>query len=219
MEQLRRTSEVGRVPWAARISSAAAPLLLVGGWTVGAGLQPGQFDSSRRTISDLAAIGTAHRWVMTAALFGLGMAHLVTAAGLRPAAWAGRVTLALGGVATVLVGANPLPAQGRSSSAHSLAASAAFVLLALWPAFAWRREAAGPSVLRLPVCLLATGALLGLTGWLAFVLTAGGPHVGFVERVTAAAEALWPLVVVLAHWRHGAGPRRPSALSRRPPRP
>jgi hypothetical protein len=56
------------VPWWGLVSSAAAPVLLVGGWTVAAGLQPGSFDAVAATISSLAAVGAADRWVMTLAL-------------------------------------------------------------------------------------------------------------------------------------------------------
>ena len=39
------------VPWWGVLSSAAAPVLLAGGWTVAAMLQPGSFDQVRQTIS------------------------------------------------------------------------------------------------------------------------------------------------------------------------
>ena len=74
-----------RVPWWALASSGAAPLLLVGGWTIAAGRQPAGFDSVRDTISALAARGATDRWIMTAALAGLGACYAVTGLGLRPA--------------------------------------------------------------------------------------------------------------------------------------
>ena len=43
------------VPWWGLVSSAAAPVLLVGGWTLAAGLQPGSFDAVAGTISSLAS--------------------------------------------------------------------------------------------------------------------------------------------------------------------
>jgi hypothetical protein len=45
------------VPWWGVVSAAAAPVLLVGGWTLAAGLQPGSFDPVADTISALAAVG------------------------------------------------------------------------------------------------------------------------------------------------------------------
>jgi hypothetical protein len=52
---------VRSVPWWGLVSSAAAPVLLVGGWTLAAGLQPGSFDAVAGTISSLAAEGAADR--------------------------------------------------------------------------------------------------------------------------------------------------------------
>jgi hypothetical protein len=126
------------VPWWALASSAAAPVTLIGGWTLAARRQPGRFDSTVETISALAARGAADRWLMTAALLGVGVLHVVTALGLSPAATAGRLLLGLGGVATALVAAFPLPITG-AAPAHAAAAGTAFVALAAWPALAWRQ--------------------------------------------------------------------------------
>jgi hypothetical protein len=123
------------VPGWALVSATAAPVLLIGGWTLGAARQPGGFDAVTGTISALAALGATDRWIMTTGLAGLGVAHLVTAAGLRPARRTGRLLLALGGLATLAVAAFAQPATG-TSTAHGLAAAVAFVALALWPAFA-----------------------------------------------------------------------------------
>ncbi|MEU4690874.1 DUF998 domain-containing protein [Actinoplanes sp. NPDC023714] len=183
------------VPGWALLSSAAAPVLLIGGWTLAAGLQPGGFDSTASTISALAAHGATDRWVMTAALAGVGICHAVTARGLSPAALPGRIVLALGGVATVLVAAFPLPVTG-SSPQHAVAASAAFGALAVWPAFAWRRDGRGPRALRPAVSLAAAAVLLGLVAWFAVALGTG--RAGLAERVAAGAQALWPLAVVLS---------------------
>jgi hypothetical protein len=128
------------VPLWGVLSSAAAPTLLIGGWTVAARLQGSPFDSVSGTISALAADDAQHRWVMTAALVGVGAAHVTTALALRPAAPAARWVIAAGGVATVLVAANPLPSEGASAPRHFLAAGVAFVSLGIWPALSWRRR-------------------------------------------------------------------------------
>jgi hypothetical protein len=98
------------VPWWGVLSSATAPVLLIGGWTIAAGLQPGHFDPVTGTIRALAAHGAADRWVMTLALAALGACYAVTGLALRSAARPGRLLLMAGGVATVVVAANPLPA-------------------------------------------------------------------------------------------------------------
>lgn len=173
--------------------------MLIGGWTVGAARQPAGFDSVRDTISALAADGATDRWVMTTGLAGLGVCHVVTALGLRPAALPGRLLLATGGVATFLVAVFPQP-QGGSSPAHILAAAAAFGALSGWPALAWRRGRRG--VLSPAVSIGAAVVLLGLLGWFATELYgSGGNLVGLTERLLTGSQALWPLAVVQAAHR------------------
>ncbi|GLY03835.1 membrane protein [Actinoplanes sp. NBRC 101535] len=183
------------MPWWAVLSSASAPVLLIGGWEVAARRQPAGFDSTVDTISALAALDATDRWLMTAALVGVGIAHVVTALGLSRAAPAGRIVLGLGGVATMLVAAFPL-APDASTTAHMTVATAAFVALAVWPALAWRRGP-GPAALRPAVSSAAALVLLGLIGWFAVTLTTGD-HVGLAERVAAGAQSLWPLATVLS---------------------
>src|ERR1700677_2147993 len=98
---------VRSVPWWGLVSSAVAPVLLVGGWTLAAGRQPGSFDAVTATISSLAAEGATDRWVMTLALVGTGACHVITGLALRPAALPGRLILMTGGAATVLVATFP----------------------------------------------------------------------------------------------------------------
>lgn len=70
---------------------------------------------------------------MTAALVVTGLAHVVTAWALGSAQRTGRLVLAGGGVATLLVAAVPLPSRAEYSAAHTAVATASFVLLGLWP--------------------------------------------------------------------------------------
>ncbi|MGI5244397.1 DUF998 domain-containing protein [Dactylosporangium sp. CA-139066] len=191
------------------VSSAAAPVLLIGGWTLAAAVQPGPslqrdgYDSLRDTISALAGYGAAHRWIMTAALLGVGICHLVTARGLRPLALPSRVMLGVGGAATVAVAALPLPAAG-TSGAHQTAATLAFACLALWPAL-WRHP--GGAVPRPPVAVMIPATLVMVALVLLFTAALGsGVLVGLAERLAAGAQALWPLATVLLL-------RRPAAVT------
>ncbi|MFF3857303.1 DUF998 domain-containing protein [Micromonospora sp. NPDC002575] len=206
------------VPRWALLSAGAAPVFLVGGWLLGAARQPGGFDQVSGTISALAAVGAADRWIMTLGLVGLGLCHCVTAVGLRPLALGGRALLALGGVATLAVAAFPLPADGGSTP-HALAAAVAFGALALWPALAPagdgpraghpRPDALGPAggvghrprpTLggyaggRAAWAAVAVGLLVPVA-WFAVELATGGERIGLAERVAAGAEALCPLLV------------------------
>ena len=180
------------VLWWAVLSSACAPVLLIGGWQLAAARQLGGFDPVSQTISALAARGATQPWIMTTALAGVGVCHVITAAGLASAAVPGRVLLAVGGAATVSVAALPLPVTGVSP-AHVAAASITFPALSLWPAFAARRGAAPGPV----VWLSAAAGLLGLLSWFGVDYVSEGSRIGLSERVLAGAQALWPLLAVL----------------------
>jgi hypothetical membrane protein len=188
------------VPWWAVLSASCAPVFLIGGWTLAASRQPAGYDPTVETISALAARGASDRWVMTGALAALGVCHAASALGLRPAAPYGRLLLAGGGVATVLVAAFPLP-DGGTSTRHAVAAGISFTALALWPALASRRAAGIPALLRPAVAVPVTVLLAGLSGWLVVELR-GGDRVGLAERVLAATEALWPLLAIVSARRY-----------------
>jgi hypothetical membrane protein len=192
---------VSRIPRWAVASAVAAPVLLVGGWTLAEARQPPGYSPVRDTISALAARGATDRWVMTSALAGLGGCYMVTALGLRPARRAGRVALLAGGVATVLVAAFPQPARGNSVS-HTVAATVAFVSLAAWPVFAARPPRSAP-LLTSTTSTAATVVVFGLLVW--FAAEIHGGERGLAERAAAGAEALWPLAVVLTTRRAHAG--------------
>ena len=172
------------VPWWAVVSAALAPILLIGGWTIAAALQPAGYDAGRDTISALAGLGATDRVVMTATFVGVGVGH----------------------AATLALAAFPVPAVGVSA-AHRLVAAIALGALAIWPALAARTGSA--SGLRpadgalfagspdLTVALAATAVLLTLLGVFAVQLALDGDRVGLTERLVTGAQALWPLVVVL----------------------
>jgi len=215
-----------KTPWWGLLSSAAAPTLLIGGWTVAAARQEIGFDSLTQTISALAALDAADRWLMTAALAGVGISHITTALALRGAALPGRAVLATGGIATVLVAAFPLPTVvgDGGSTPHTIVAGISFGALAIWPALAMRTgratslavlaktagvSLAGKSIrggdkpiipwgLRPTVALAATALLLGGVAWFVSDLGQEGSLVGLSERMTAGAQAIWPLLVVLS---------------------
>jgi hypothetical membrane protein len=200
----RRPESSPGVAWWTLVSAGAAPVLLAGGWTIAARRQPAGYSSVRDTISSLAARGATDRWIMTAALAGVGVAYAVSAAGLAPVRRVGRVALALGGVGTVLVAAFPQPAAGNSV-AHTVAAALGFIALGAWPVLATDR-ASRNVLLHRGASVVATVASFGLLLW--FVLEIHGSHRGLAERSAALVEALWPLaVVVVARRNYGLGAR------------
>ena len=145
---------------------------------------------------------------MTAALLAVGLCDVVTGAGLRPARWAGRIALMVGGVATMMVAAFPQPVRGNGVD-HTMAATIAFTSLAVWPVLAVRRSAGVP-VLSLAAGLSATVVTLGLLTW--FTLEIHGSHRGLAERSAALAEVLWPFVVAVGARQARLG-RRPDVLA------
>lgn len=182
-----------RIPWWALASATAAPVVLGVGLTLAQARQPPGYNPTRDTISALASYGAADRWVMTSALAGLGICHVITATGLRPARTSGRMVLGGGGVATVMVAVFAQPAHGNSR-AHTAAATVALTALAVWPLLAARRRLRAPLLTRL-VSAGASVVLLGLVLWFAADLHGG--ERGLAERAAVGAEALWPLAVVV----------------------
>ncbi|MFD6565969.1 DUF998 domain-containing protein [Micromonospora profundi] len=206
------------VPNWAVVTAAAAPVLLVAGWTVAESRQPPGYDPVRDTISELAGQGATDAWIMVTALVLLGCCYLAVAAVLHAAGLPSRFLLAVGGVATIALVAFPRPPVGGSLS-HGIAATVAVLALALWPAGSALRLPRGrdnahpaapqpPWAFRRAVGLGATVVLLALFGWSAFEVTSGS-RTGLAERVTAVAVSLWPLLAVLsarrAHLTWAAG--------------
>jgi hypothetical membrane protein len=190
-------SGVRDVPWWGVVSSVAAPVLLVTGWTAAASLQP-HFNEVRDTVSSLAAPGATDRWVMTATFIVVGVCYLVTGFALRPAGLPGRAILIAGASGGMLVALNPVQPGVPYPIPHILWASVGFAGLTTWPAGAWRRGPAAPWALRPAVAAAAVAVLFALLFWFGTELVTAGGQVGLAERVTGIAEALWPLAVVFS---------------------
>jgi hypothetical membrane protein len=193
----RTVVTVGDVPWWGVVSSTASPVVLIGGWTVAARLQPPSFDPVADTVSALAALGATDRWLMSLVFVVVGVCDVVTGIALRPAAAVGRMILIGGAVAGMLVAANPEHA-GSSSVPHAVWAALGFAGLAAWPLGAWHRGPSVPWGLRRGVCFGVAVVQLILLVWFVLELTSGARQVGLAERVVGAAQAIWPLTVVLS---------------------
>jgi len=189
------------------VSSATAPILMVGGWTVAADLQP-RFDPVSETVSSLAAPGATDRWVMTLTFVVVGLCYVVTALALRPARTTGQLILIAGAVAGMLVAVNPEHPGDPYPWPHIICASIGLAGVATWPAGAWRRGPAVPWALRPAVAAAAVAVLLALVAWFAVELVTGSGQTGLAERVAGAAQALWPLTVVLSCSRRARGSGR-----------
>jgi len=192
---------VARVPIWGVVASAAAPVLLIGGWTLAAALQPRAFDSVSTTISALAGRDASHRWVMTAAILATGLCQLLTAFALRPARLAGRVVLFVGGLCTCLVALNPLPPAPQASTGHAVFATGTFLCLAAWPLASWRAGHDVSWALRRAVAVTAGCLLVSLTAWFFVASLTDSDLLGLAERAAAGTQNVWPFVVTLGAWR------------------
>jgi hypothetical membrane protein len=168
---------------------------MIGGWTLAAAHQP-RFDAVRETISALASAPARSPWLMTAGLAVTGVSYVLTAGGLRGARPAGRIVLAVGGVATAAVAALPVVAF---PGPHGVAAAAGFAALTAWPALATPAGRADPYGRRTGVA--ASAVLLALLIWfvaeLQHLTPDGGTTTGLAERFVAGGQSLWPLAAVL----------------------
>jgi hypothetical membrane protein len=185
------------VPWWGVISAAAAPVLLIGGWTVAADLQP-RFDPVADTVSALAAIGATDRWVMTLTFLLVGTCYILTGLALRPARTRGRLILIGGAIAGMLVAANPEHPGGFGSVPHFVWASIGLAGLTTWPAAASRRGTAVPWGLRRAPAVTAVAVQFALLAWFATELILAAGQAGLAERAVGTAQAGWPLAVVLS---------------------
>ena len=188
---------VRNVPWWGVVSSAAAPLMLVSGWTIATRLQPPSFDPVTDTVSALAALDAADRWVMTLTFLLVSCCDVITGLALRPAGAVGRLILVAGSAAGTLVAVNPQP-PGGGSLPHATWASVGFVALAAWPGGAWRQGPSVPWALRPAVCAGAVAVLLALLACFGAELVTGAGQAGLAELVLGVAQAVWPLMVVLS---------------------
>jgi len=207
--------------------------VLFADWTIAAGLQHRRYDAVRQTFSVLAAHGAADRWVASLAFVLVGGLDIITGLALRPAARAGRILLAAGGVTGMLVAASPETVgpgwwvMADSTLRHASFGAIGFVVLTVWPVAgvrwgsspsastgAARRGKSVPWALRPGPALVASALTAVMFGWFLVELVNTGAVLGLVERGLGEFQALWPLTVVascLAFARRSQGSRAPDS--------
>jgi hypothetical membrane protein len=208
----------GPVPprWAV-MSAILSPLVFTIGWLVAGRLQPPSYNPIRQTVSVMAGQPGTDRWVMTAALIGVGVFYLVTAAGLRAVGRPARLMLIVAGACSFGIAASPEPATGPTV-VHLAFTGVGATMIAFWPAVASRGARGGRGGHFL---LTARGYAIVTVGFLAMLAwtvleTRGGPDLGLAERLTASVQTTWPFVVALLlrwHSQPGSG----QAESAQPP--
>jgi hypothetical protein len=190
------------VPGWAVGTSLLAPVVLAGGWLIAGTMQPASYSPMRQTMSVLAGQSGTNRWVMTAALLVVGSCQIATGAGLTGVGVPARILLVLTGLSTLGIAASPEPVTGPTPRHLAFAVSCA-VTTAVWPALAARRTTARSWILGGTGRATVTVVFAGLSCWLLIAAQDGGGDLGLAERLTSAAQGLFPLVVALA-LRHAA---------------
>lgn len=203
----------GRIAGWSIASAALTPLLMITGWLVAGAQQPATYSPVRQSISTLAGYAGTDRWIMTAALFGVGLCYLITAAGARTAPAPARILLALIGLASIGIAARPEPAHG-SLTGHMVCTIIGAALLAVFPALFARCRRPRSFVLSGRGSITTTAIFLALVAWLAAADLTNG-MVGAAERVVGSIEPAWPLAVVLALRKQETANQRDKALDPR----
>src|SRR5580692_6286354 len=187
----------GAVPGWAVGTALLAPVVLIGGWLIADALQPTSYSPMRQTMSALAGQSATDRWVMTVALLLVGSCQIATGAGLTAVRMPARILLILTGLSTLGIAATPEPVTGPTSR-HLAFAVSCVVTTAVWPVLVARPAPAQSWILSVYGCAAVTAVFAGLSCWLLIAARDGGDDLGMVERLTAAVQGLFPLVVALA---------------------
>jgi hypothetical protein len=177
------------------ISAGLAPLVLTVGWLVAGRLQPPAYNPIRQTMSVMAGQGGTDRWVMTAALLGVGCCYLVTAVGVNGVRMAARVMLGIAGLCSFGIAASPEPLTGPTPL-HLVFTGIGAVVIAIWPAVVGWGGPRQPALLGVPACAIVTALFAAMLGWV-LIETQGGSDLGLAERLMSSVQTCWPFVVAL----------------------
>ena len=195
------------------ITALLAPVVLVGGWLVAGALQPASYSPMGQTISVLAGQSGTDRWIMTAALLLVGGCQMATGAGLTAVRLPARVLLVVTGLSTLGIAATPEPATGPTPR-HLAFAVSCVITTAVWPLLVAHRVPAQSWILSVYGCAAVTALFAGLSCWLLIAAQSGAGDLGMVERLTSAAQGVFPLVIAVALRRqHGTQATRDSIVA------
>jgi hypothetical membrane protein len=207
-----RLASSGAQAWRwATVSTALAPVLMIGSWLLAETLQPPAYSPLHSSISGLAALGATDRWIVTGALYLVGACYLVTAAilpGLRAPA---RIVLLIAGISSVGIADSPQPVQGTNPQ-HIVWTSLGALAIAVWPAFTASRAPSQPLILRPRGVAAVTAVSVALLAWLV-AETQGGSALGLAERLVTGTQVAWPFIVILALRNAGVRNASPATVA------
>ena len=193
--RLLPSSSVALARWAA-VSTALAPLAMLSAWLVAEALQPPSYSPLHSSISGLAALGATDRWIVTSALFLVGVCYFVTAACLPGQRAPSRIVLLIAGLSGIGIAVSPQPVQGTNPQ-HLIWTSVGAVAITIWPAFTVSRAPSPPLILRARAVAAVTAVSLVLLAWL-IAATQHGAALGLAERLVTGVQMTWAFIVALA---------------------
>jgi hypothetical membrane protein len=188
------------------------PVTLTSAWLIGDAVQPASYSPLRQTVSVLAGHAGTDRWIVTGALFLMGLLYLLVAWRLTAVGRLARVGLAVSAACAVGVAASPEPVHGATTR-HLIFTGAGAIAIAIWPVLVPKRSSPSWTIGRVRVSRVALAISLALLLW-TFIETRGGSTLGLAERLSSAIQVCWPPIVVCALHRK-EHQRVPAAM--RPP--
>ena len=186
----------------AALGGVIGPAGFIGAWVIGAAATSAPYSSIDDAISQLAAVGSDTRWLMTAGFVTFGLSLPVYAWALRSTV-AGRawITATATGLATLAVAAAPLDRSDTVDRLHGLFAGIGYLTLAATPLLA------APRLLAMGHRRLArAGIAAGVTSAIALALTTTGLPTGLFQRVGLTVSDAWIITTALAIRRGVVGP-------------
>jgi hypothetical protein len=175
--------------------TALMPILLTAGWLIADTRQPGNYSPLRQTVSVMSGHAGTDRWIVTGALYIIGVAYFLTAYGLTAVGTAARVALIVAGVAAIGVASQPQPAQGSSTS-HVVCTGIGAIAIAIWPMLDSRRDSPALGAVGLRTSIVASVVSVVLFCWTAIEIH--GNALGLAERVSSSLQVCWPFVIAFA---------------------
>ena len=169
------------------------PVVLVAGLVAAQAAHPAA-DPLQSSLSALARLGAADRWIVTATVLTAGLTYVAVAAGLRRVPGSGRVLLGLGGGFLVVSALFPQPAAGVSW-VHMAAGALAWAGFAAWPLTVAASATTSPRLRGASAAAFAV--LLALLAWFTVQMVTSGTWYGLSERITFLAMGVWPVVLAV----------------------
>ena len=169
------------------------PVVLVVGLVAAQAARP-EADPLRASLSALARLGAADRWILTTTVLTAGLTYVAVAAGLRGVPTTGRVLLGLGGGFLVVSALFPQPATGVSW-VHMVSGALAWAGFGAWPLTVAASPSTPRSLRRASVA--AWAVLVALLAWFTVQMVTSGTWYGLTERITFLAMGVWPVVMAV----------------------